>query len=122
VEILSNGCKSSFLNGILEEEVYVEHPPRYVIKGHEDKVYILKKYLCGLKQNFRAWYSRIDLYLISTSFNRSNNEPTLYKHVNDQCRILIVCLYVYDMIFIGNLSVDKFTEAMKHKFEMIDLG
>ena len=42
--------KSSFLNGILEEEVYVDQPPGYTIKGHEDKVYKLKKAFYGLKQ------------------------------------------------------------------------
>jgi hypothetical protein len=84
-----------------------------VIKGHEDKVYILKKTLYGFKQAPRDWYSKIDSYLISTGFNRSNNELTLYKKVNMQGQILIVCLYVDDMIFIGNLLVDKFKEAMK---------
>ena len=39
--------KSSFLNGTLEEEVYVEHPIGYEIKGKEDKVYNLKKVLYG---------------------------------------------------------------------------
>jgi hypothetical protein len=71
--------KSTFLNGILEEQVYVENPPKYMIKRHEDKVYLLKKSLYGLKQAPRAWYSRIDSYVISNGFNRSNNEPTLYR-------------------------------------------
>ena len=70
--------KSAFLNGILEEEVCVDQPPGYTIKGLEDKVYKLKKALYGLKQAPRAWYSRIDSYLINNGFNRSNNEPTLY--------------------------------------------
>ena len=42
--------KSTFLNGILKEEVYVDQPPGYTVKGHEDKVYKLKKALYGLKQ------------------------------------------------------------------------
>ena len=52
--------KSAFLNGYLEEEVYVQQPPGYEINGHEHKVYRLKKALYGLKQALRAWYSRID--------------------------------------------------------------
>ena len=55
--------KSAFLNGILEEEVYVEQPLGYQILGHEHKVYRLKKDLYGLKQAPREWYSRIDSYL-----------------------------------------------------------
>ena len=42
--------KSAFLNGFLEEEVYIEQPLGYVVKGHKDKVLRLKKALYGLKQ------------------------------------------------------------------------
>ena len=49
--------KSTFLNGYLEEEVYVEHPQGSEVPGQEHKVYRLKKALYGLKQAPRAWYS-----------------------------------------------------------------
>ena len=55
--------KSAFLNGYLQEEIYVEQPEGFVVDGKEDKVYLLKKALYGLKQAPRAWYSRIDEYL-----------------------------------------------------------
>jgi hypothetical protein len=55
--------KSSFLNHILEE-VYVEKPSGHVIKGQEDKACRLKNYLYGLKKDLRAWYDRIDSYMI----------------------------------------------------------
>lgn len=51
--------KSAFLNGDLQETVYVDQPPGYVRKGSEKKVYRLRKALYGLKQAPRAWYSRI---------------------------------------------------------------
>lgn len=54
--------KSAFLNGILEEDVYIEQPMRYVVKGHEDKVLKLKKALYGLKQASRAWNSHLQMY------------------------------------------------------------
>ena len=55
--------KYSFLNGLLNKEVYVNQPPRFEFKVQEHRVYKLKKSLSGLKQSLRAWYSMIDKYL-----------------------------------------------------------
>ena len=54
--------KSAFLNGGLQEEVYVAQPEGFINKGDETKVYKLKNELYGLKQAPRAWYSKIDGY------------------------------------------------------------
>ena len=78
--VYQKDVKYAFLNGILEEEVYVDQPHGYVVKGHEDKVYKLKKDLYGLKQTPQAWYSRIDSYLINNGFSRSSHEPTLCQN------------------------------------------
>ena len=69
--------KSAFLNGELEEEVYVDQPEGFILNGSEGKVYKLKKALYGLKQAPRAWYSKIDHYLQQHGFERSKSEPTL---------------------------------------------
>ena len=78
--------------------------------------------LYGLKQAPRAWYSKIDSYMMENGFKRSTSEPKLYAKINEQGQILIVCLYVDDLIFTGNLSIDMFKSAMKREFEMTDLG
>jgi len=114
--------KSNFLNGILEEEVYVNQPLGFEIKGQEHKVYKLKKAVYGLKQAPRAWYSHIDSHLLNNGFTTSNNEPTLYTKRDQQDNILIVCLYVYDMIYIGNFLLNEFQTTMKEEFEMTDLN
>ena len=112
---------STFFNGSLEEEVYVRQPPGYEVDGQEDKVYRLKKVLYGLKQAPRVWYNIIDEYLNSEGLNRCPSDPTLYTKVNQEGKILIVCLYVDDLIFTRDLSVDEFKKAMKTEFEMTDL-
>ena len=81
----------------------------------------MKKALYGLKQAPWAWYSRIDSYLINNGFKRSNNEPTLYVKIG-QGKILMVCLYVDDMIYTGNLMLEYLRTVMKKEFEMSDLG
>ncbi|KAA3481430.1 Retrovirus-related Pol polyprotein from transposon TNT 1-94 [Gossypium australe] len=113
--------KSAFLNGFLEEEIYVEQPQGFQVTGHEDKVYKLKKALYGLKQAPKAWYSRIDSYLTSLKFERSFSEPTLYvKKVGIENQ-LIVSLYVDDLLVTGGdeTILTKFKAKM---MEMCDLG
>ncbi|XLT27854.1 hypothetical protein HN873_059146, partial [Arachis hypogaea] len=116
--------KSAFLNGTLEEEVYVEQPAGYEVLGKEDKVYKLKKALYGLKQAPRAWYKKIDSYFIENGFRRCPFEHTLYIKFVEPGDILIVCLYVDDLIFTGNnlKIIAEFREAMIKHFEMTDMG
>ena len=64
LKVYQMDVKSTFLNGVFMEEVYVEQPLGYEKGGQEHKVCILKKTLYGLKQAPRAWYSRIDSYLL----------------------------------------------------------
>ena len=90
--------KSAFLNGELEEEIYVEPPDGFVIKGKEGKVYKLKKTLYGLKQAPRQWYINIDNYFLQNGFIKSKSEPTLYVKKQGMS-ILIVAIYVDDLIF-----------------------
>jgi len=73
--------KSAFLNGLLEVEIYVEEPKRFVKMGEDNKVLLLKKALYGLKQAPRAWYSRIDNFFLKKGFNKSPSESTLYVRV-----------------------------------------
>ncbi|GAA0173738.1 transmembrane signal receptor [Lithospermum erythrorhizon] len=115
--------KSAFLNGFLEEEVYIEQPEGYVVKGHASKVLRLKKALYGLKQAPRAWNSRLDKYLQDNGFLKCTHEYALYvkKDHND---VFYVCIYVDDLIFTGS-SVEMFEDfkrRMALEFEMTDMG
>ncbi|GJW10007.1 reverse transcriptase [Tanacetum coccineum] len=115
--------KSTFLNGLLEEEVYVEQPEGYVAKGQEGKVLRLKKALYGLKQAPRAWNTRIDKYFQEHGFTKCLSEYALYVKFENKS-ILLACLYVDDLIFTGNSQsmIDELKKSMTREFEMTDIG
>eukprot|EP00253_Pinus_taeda_P008999 PITA_08999 len=114
---------STFLNGVLIEEVYIEQPLGYEKKGQEHKVCRLKKALYGRKQAPRAWYSRIDSCLLENEFAKCEGEPTVYIKEKDG-KISIVVLYVGDVIFTRNddYLIKNFKTVMKEEFEMTDMG
>ena len=90
--------KSTFLNGYLEEEVYIEKPEGFQLNNKGDYVCKLKKALYGLKQAPRAWYERLDSYLQLQNFKRGSTYSNLYcKMVGEN--MIIVELYVDDIIF-----------------------
>nr|GEV21340.1 hypothetical protein [Tanacetum cinerariifolium] len=115
--------KTTFLKGLLEEEVYVKQPERYVAKGQEGKVIRLKKALYGLKQAPRAWNTRIDKYFQGHGFTKCLSEYALYVKFENKSTLL-ACLYVDDLIFTGNSQsmIDELKKSMMRKFEMIDIG
>ncbi|GKV08818.1 hypothetical protein SLEP1_g20394 [Rubroshorea leprosula] len=116
--------KSAFLNGVLQEEIYVEQPPGFEITRKEDCVYKINKALYGLKQAPRAWYCRIDHYLMSQGFRRSTKEATLYVKGSSSESQLILSLYVDDLLLTGNdlKLLEQFKKVMMQEFAMTDLG
>jgi hypothetical protein len=70
--------KIAFLNGIIEEEVYIEKPWGFEVHGRESHVCKLKKSLFRIKKALREWYSMIDRYLLSMGFTKSEVDPNLY--------------------------------------------
>ncbi|KAL0554273.1 hypothetical protein IC582_008190 [Cucumis melo] len=123
-KIFQMDVKSTFLNGYLEEEVYLEQPPGYSVKGQEDKVLKLKKALYELKQAPRIWNSRINKYFLDNGYLRCPYEHSLYIKVNGYGDILVVCLYVDDLIFTRNCAsmFEDLKNAMTQEFEMTDIG
>ena len=115
--------KFAFLNEVIEEEVYIEQPQGYEVKGKEDKVLKLKKMLYGLKQAARAWNAQIDKYLQERNFVKCPCEHALYIKIQN-VDILIVCLHVDDLIFTSSnpRMFDEFKNEMTKEFEMTDIG
>jgi hypothetical protein len=113
--------KTTFLNGEIEEEVYIEQPNGFVINGKESHVCKLKKALYGLKQAPHAWYARIDEYLMSLGFNKSVVDANLYYKV-DNGESLILILHVDDLFLTGAEHLITWCKhELASKFEMKDL-
>jgi hypothetical protein len=89
--------KSTFLNGDLFEEVFVEQPASFILKGSQHKVLKLHKALYGLHQALRAWNAKLDDTLTKLSFTRSLSEPSIYTRQNRGAQ-LIVGVYVDDLV------------------------
>ena len=92
--------KTAFLNGVVEEEVYVEHPLSFETHDRESHVCRLKKALYGLKQEPRTWYGRIESFLSILGFTKSKADPNLSYKVEDG-NLVMLLLYVDDMFVIG---------------------
>ncbi|GKB10875.1 retrovirus-related pol polyprotein from transposon TNT 1-94 [Tanacetum coccineum] len=111
---------TTFLNGPLKEEVYVNHLDGFVDPHHPDKVYRVKKALYRLKQAPRAWYDELSNFLVSKGFSKGSIDPTLFitKKGED---ILIVQIYVDDIIFGSTYPKisKKFEKLMYNKFEIV---
>ena len=76
--------------------MYVEHLDGFVVHGKESHVCRLKKSLYGLKWAPRMWYSRIDSYLMSLEFTKSDVDSNSDCKVVDD-HLLILVLYVDDL-------------------------
>jgi hypothetical protein len=114
--------KTAFLNGLIEEEVYIEQPLGFEVHGRESHVCRLKKALYGLKQAPIAWYSRIDAYLQQLGFEKSEVDPNLYFIVvGEDPLILLLCV---DDLFITGAKrlISSCKESLASEFEMTDIG
>jgi len=115
--------KSAFLNGLIQEEVYVEQPPGFENSDKPNHVYKLKKALYGLKQAPRAWYERLSKFLLDKNFSRGKVDTTLFiKRKHDD--ILLVQIYVDDIICgsTNDSLCKEFSLDMQSKFEMSMMG
>ena len=123
IKVYPMDVKSDFLNGELEEEVYIEQLEGFQLLENKDYVCGFKRDLYGLKQAPRAWYSRLDRYLQQQNFKRGSADNNLYiKH--DYDNIFIIEVYVDDIIFgSDDDSLSQQSAKNMHKeFEMSLLG
>jgi hypothetical protein len=82
----------------------------------------LKKALYGLKKSPRAWYARIDSYLIRIGFSNNHAYPNLYYKVVNNAHVILL-LYVDDLFLTGAESlITQCKKELASEFDMKDLG
>ncbi|GJX87842.1 retrovirus-related pol polyprotein from transposon TNT 1-94 [Tanacetum coccineum] len=115
--------KSAFLNGFINEEVYVAQPPGFIDFAKPNYVYRLKKALYGLKQAPKAWYDRLKAFLIKHDYSMGMVDNTLFTKKKDS-NLIIVQIYVDDIIFGSTCQemCDDFAKIMHDEFEMSMMG
>jgi hypothetical protein len=115
--------KSTFLNGPIQELVYVEQPPGFEDPKFSNHVYKLQKAIYGLKQAPRAWYECLKELLLKQGFQISKADPTIFTHkVNKD--IFVCQIYVDDILF-GSTNhefCEEFSRIMTKRFKMSMMG
>lgn len=115
---------TAFLNGDLEETIYMEVPAGFSDPNNPNLVCLLRKALYGLKQAPRQWYAKINCFLLDEmEFKSCSYEPCLYFKIDSGCLILII-LYVDDLLIAGSNSnaVDLVKQEFSKRYKMKDLG
>ena len=115
---------TAFLNGELDEELYMQQPEGFVEEGKEHMVCYLKRSIYGLKQSPRCWNHVLDSKLREMKFKPTSGDPCLYVHTDQGGEMSLVAVYVDDLI-LGGRSGSKMTAVKRElscRFEMKDLG
>ncbi|GJQ94575.1 retrovirus-related pol polyprotein from transposon TNT 1-94 [Tanacetum coccineum] len=115
--------KSAFLNGFINEDVYVAQPSGFIDFEKPNHVYKLKKALYGLKQSPKAWYDRLKAFLIKHEYNVGMVDNTLVTKKRGS-NLIIDQIYVDEIIFDSTCQelCDYFAKIMHDEFEISMMG
>ncbi|GKB20874.1 zinc finger, CCHC-type containing protein [Tanacetum coccineum] len=115
--------KTAFLNGELEEEVYMNQPLGFILPGNENKVCKLIKYLYGLKQAPKQWHQKFDEVVFSNGYLLNQADKYVYRKFDESGKGVIICLYVDDMLIFGTdqVQVDLTKKNLSSRFSMKDM-
>ena len=127
-EIHQMDAKTAFLQGDLNEEIYMRQPNGFVDPDKPDYVCKLNKGIYGLKQAARCWNNSINSYLLSHGYKKSTADPCVYiKTVKSQdgtVHFVMIAIYVDDMLFFSNNTemLEKEKREIAKEFQVEDLG
>ncbi|GJS03671.1 retrotransposon protein, putative, ty1-copia subclass [Tanacetum coccineum] len=122
-EIWQMDVKTAFLNGYLNEEVYMEQPEGFVSQKFPNRVCKLKRSIYGLKQASRQWNKRFDDEIKKFGLSQNRDEPCVYVKASGSY-VTFLILYVDDILIMGN-NIPILQEVKSYLgrcFAMKDLG
>ncbi|GJX40230.1 putative RNA-directed DNA polymerase [Tanacetum coccineum] len=122
-EIWQMDIKTTFLNGYLDEDIYMVQPEGFVDPNHPRKVCKLQRSIYGLKQASRSWNKRFDEEIKRFRFAQNLDEPCVYQKASGS-NVTFLILYVDDIIIMGNHipSLQSVKDYLGKCFAMKDLG
>lgn len=119
LELVQLDVATAFLNGDIDEEIYITQPEGYFIPGRETEVCKLNKSLYGIRQASRIWNLKLNSVLIEAGLRQSNADPCVFFRI-DNDETVIVAVWVDDGIIAGNrmATIDKIVNILKSSFKM----
>ena len=123
LELYQFDVKTTFLNGKLDEEIHMDKPLGFELKGQERKVCKIKRSIYGLKQASRQWNLKFHQVMLKDGFTLMEEDHCVYiKRSNNH--FIILSLYVDDILIVGKykklIYVTK--KWLSSNFEMKDMG
>jgi hypothetical protein len=122
MELESVDISSAFLNGELDEEVYLEQPEGFH-QGARDEFLLLLKGLYGLRQSPRIWHKKLNAVLVSFGFKQVLCDHSIWVYLKDGVKIILP-VFVDDMTIASKSkeAIQKLKDDLKHHFKLHDLG
>ncbi|KAL0367397.1 UNVERIFIED_CONTAM: hypothetical protein Sradi_3629800 [Sesamum radiatum] len=122
-EIWQMDVKTTFLNGFVEEEIYMDQPEGFTIVGEEQKVCRLQRSTYGLNQASRSWNTYFDEVIRGYDFIKNDYDSCIYKKISGNLVAYLV-LYIYDILLIRNdvKMLGDIKTWLSTQFSMKDMG
>ena len=119
LELYQLDVKTAFLNGIIDEEIYIAQPEGYIEQGREDEVCRLNKSIYGICQASRIWNQTLHTALINFGFSQSTADPCVYHKIQSK-HFLLAAIWVDDGLIAGSSTeiIEQTVRYLNSKFDI----
>lgn len=123
MKVIHLDAKTAFLNGTLDETIYMKQPPGFLVEDQETQVCLLQKSIYGLKQSARVWNQTVHETLVNAGLTRSANDGCLYTKTDERGTIYMI-LYVDDVLMASNSDemLQFYEDKLREQYKIENLG